>query len=198
MGYCDDGLSGGGEVISEDTIKNYFHLHKRIQKTKQRMIQEEIRFNSRNYYTCIQEVQDEVRTVAFRIDREVTDYVTSIQQAELYLEILYFKQDHFNRFMHSLNYQEREYLYQRYKNDLPTINDRLDEVISDEVQEIEDAIQLRYGDLIREITKTEIERVQHEKKLLPQQLRNFLELNEDSNRHNQEQSQQHFETFLQA
>lgn len=126
-------------VLDEDRIARYFRLDKDIQFIKRRIKEIEIEFMHRNFYTCIQQMDETVRTVAFKVDKEVIDHVTGIENAKRKIEILTFKRKHFKRYLSSLDYESNYYFTQRYKHNWEIINDKLDREIMEEIKEIETA-----------------------------------------------------------
>lgn len=127
-----------------EDISNYFFLEKRIARTYERIRYFEGKFITSNFYTCIQERDEDVTTVAFNIEREVVNYVTAVQQAERHIRIMEYKHRHFTRFMQELPFSEREYLLSRYKYNEEVLNERLDRLLTDEVAEIEEAVSYRF------------------------------------------------------
>lgn len=139
---------GGWWLLSnndEDLISTYFCIQERIDKGVERIEQYKVDFNTKNFYTCIQSRYDEMTTVAFNIEREVTNHVSSIEMAEHHIKTLRFKLKHFKRFWSGLSSSDKEYYVSRYKYMDETFNDRLDRLISEEAAEIEEAIRYRFG-----------------------------------------------------
>lgn len=127
-----------------DNLSQYFFLKKRIARTYERIRYFEEKFITSNFYTCIQERDEDVTTVAFNIEREVVNYVTAVQQAERHIRIMEYKHRHFTRFVQELPFSEREYLLSRYKYNEEVLNERLDRLLTDEVAEIEEAVRYRF------------------------------------------------------
>ncbi|MEK4948362.1 hypothetical protein [Carnobacterium sp. FSL W8-0810] len=127
-------------IENEDLVSTYFYLQTRIDRTKERIEEYEQDFNNKNFYTCIQERYEQMTTVAFRLEKEVTDHVAAIEMAEQHIETLQFKLKHFDRFWSEVSSSDKEYYLDRYKRHRETINDNLDNLIVDEIKEIEEAV----------------------------------------------------------
>lgn len=126
--------------VDEDLVSTYFYLQKRIDRAIQRIEEYETEFRCKNFYTCIQERYEEMTTVAFRLEKEVTDHVAAIEMAEQHIKTLRFKLKHFDRFWSEVSSSDKEYYLDRYKRHRETINDNLDNLIVDEIKEIEEAV----------------------------------------------------------
>lgn len=135
--------------IDEDLVSTYFFLQKRIDRAKKRIEEYEQEFNNKNFYTCIQERYDEMTIVAFKLEQEVTNHVAAIEVAEQHIKTLQFKLKHFNRFMGTLSSSDREYYISRYMREYEALNDRLDELIFEEISEIEEAATYYNGGLVQ-------------------------------------------------
>lgn len=133
----------------QEDIGQYFFIDDRIKKTRERMEDFKQRFETSNYYTCIQEINNDVRTVAFNIELEVTNYVSALQKAEQHIKALEFKKHHFNQFMQGLSYSDKRYLINRYKHENEAFNNRLDKLTIEEIKEIERAVEYRFGKSLR-------------------------------------------------
>lgn len=132
-------------ILDEDRIFRYFRLSEDI-KSIQRWIEKvELEFNHKNFYTCIQQKYEQIRTVAFKIDTEVIDHVSAIEKAKKRIEILLFKEKHFKRYRMRLDYESRYYFTQRYKHNWEIINDKLDREIMEEIKEIETATMFHFN-----------------------------------------------------
>lgn len=127
-------------IDNEDLVSTFFYIQQRIDRAKGRIEEYEQDFNNKNFYTCIQERYEEMTTVAFRLEKEVTDHVAAIEMAEQHIKTLRFKLKHFDRFWSGLSNLDKEYYTNRYKHDYEALNDRLDSLIFDEVKEIEEAV----------------------------------------------------------
>lgn len=127
------------KIDNEDLASTYFYIQKRIDRAKGRIEEYEKDFNNKSFYTCIQERHEEMTTVAFSLEKEVINHVAAIEMASLHIKTLQFKLKYFNRFWSELDSSDKEYYLNRYKRHKETINDRLDNLIFDEVKEIEEA-----------------------------------------------------------
>lgn len=125
--------------VDEDLVSTYFYLQKRIDRAIKRIEEYETEFKWKNFYTSVQMRYEEMTTVAFNLEKEVTNHVTAIEMANQHIKTMEFKLKHFNRFMNDLSSSDREYYTSRYKYDYEALNDRLDKLIFEEVSEIEEA-----------------------------------------------------------
>ena len=135
-------------VDNEDLVSTYFYLQKRIDRAKGRIEEYEQDFNNKNFYTCIQERYEVMTTVAFRLEKEVTDHVAAIEMAEQHIKTLQFKLKHFDRFWSEVSSLDKEYYLDRYKRHRETINDSLDNLIVDDIREIEEAASYQISGVI--------------------------------------------------
>ena len=135
--------------VDEDLVSTYFYLQKRIDRATRRIGEYEHEFNNKNFYTCTQMRYEEMTTVAFNLEKEVTNHVTAIETAEQHIKTLQFKLKHFDRFMNGLSSCDKEYYLSRYKYDYEALNDRLDKLIFEEVSEIEEAAAYHNGGLVK-------------------------------------------------
>lgn len=135
-------------VDNEDLVSTYFYIQHRIDRAKGRIEEYEQDFNNKNFYTCIQERYEVMTTVAFRLEKEVTDHVAAIEMAEQHIETLQFKLKHFDRFWSEVSSSDKEYYLDRYKRHRETINDNLDNLIVDEIREIEEAASYQISGVI--------------------------------------------------
>ncbi|WP_035053432.1 hypothetical protein [Carnobacterium pleistocenium] len=133
---------------NEDLVSTYFYIQQRIDRAKERIEEYEQDFNNKNFYTCIQERYEEMTTVAFRLEKEVTNHVAAIEVAEQHIKTLRFKLKHFERFWMELSSSDKEYYSNRYKRRKETFNDKLDNLIFDEVSEIEEAASYQISGVI--------------------------------------------------
>lgn len=135
-------------VDNEDLVSTYFYIQQRIDRAKGRIEEYEQDFNNKNFYTCIQERYEVMTTVAFRLEKEVTDHVAAIEMAEQHIKTLQFKLKHFDRFWSEVSSLDKEYYLDRYKRHRETINDNLDNLIVDEIREIEEAASYQISGVI--------------------------------------------------
>lgn len=134
--------------VDEDLVSTYFYIQQRIDRAKGRIEEYEQDFNNKNFYTCIQERYEVMTTVAFRLEKEVTDHVAAIEMAEQHIKTLQFKLKHFDRFWSEVSSSDKEYYLDRYKRHRETINDNLDNLIVDEIKEIEEAASYQISGVI--------------------------------------------------
>lgn len=135
--------------VDEDLVSTYFYLQKRIDRAIKRIEEYETEFKWKNFYTSVQMRYEEMTTVAFNLEKEVTNHVSAIEMAEQHIKTLQFKLKHFDRFMNGLSSSDREYYTSRYKYDYEALNDRLDKLIFEEVSEIEEAAAYHHGGLVK-------------------------------------------------
>ncbi|MDN5373113.1 MAG: hypothetical protein PWR19_2159 [Carnobacterium sp.] len=128
------------KIDNEDLVSTYFYIQQRIDRAKGRIEEYEQDFNNKNFYTCIKERYEEMTTVAFRLEKEVTDHVAAIEMAEQHIKTLRFKLKHFDRFWSEVSSSDKEYYLDRYKRHREISNDKLDNLIVDEIREIEEAV----------------------------------------------------------
>lgn len=125
--------------VIEETINSYFFTNERIGKTIERSKQRQFNFYNQTMITHSGFRDEEPATIAFNVENEVVNHVAAQEMAEQHIQLLEFKQHHIKRFFNTLDTSSKNYYYERYKHDLPVLNDRLDKLILEEVKEIEEA-----------------------------------------------------------
>jgi hypothetical protein len=125
--------------VTNDLISSYFFINKRIGKTVNRNQKRKHDFYNQTLVTRSGFIDEQPATISFNVENRVIEHVTAVQMAEQHIKILKFKQHYFKRFLDSLDTTSRNYYKDRYKYEIPTLNDRLDKLILEEITEIEEA-----------------------------------------------------------
>lgn len=125
--------------VVDDLIGSYFCINRRIGKTLERNRIRRKVFYNQTLVTHSGFRDEQPATISFNVENEVVNHVAALQIAEQHIKILEFKQRYFKRFLNGLDTNSKSYYEARYVYDLPTINERLDKLIYDEVSEIEEA-----------------------------------------------------------
>lgn len=153
--------------VDEDLVSTYFYLQIKIDRAKERIEQYEREFMCKNFYTGVQTRYEVMQTVAFKLEKEVVNHVAAIETAEQHIQTLQLKLKYFNRFWSGLNNSDKEYYTNRYKYSYEVMNDRLDNLIMDEVKEIEEAAVHCFRNSIPPAyyRKTELEKLEKPERL---------------------------------
>lgn len=128
-------------------VKKYFSLIRSNKKAKKRMKQMECLFYSRNMYTRQEPKEDGLWvTTGFRQDKEVVLYTDGIAEVERRIEKNNKKMKYLKNYLNTLPESEKEYVYKRYvqREGVP-VQEKIDNALLDEIQEIEEAINHMYG-----------------------------------------------------
>lgn len=134
------------QVEQAELIYKYFHLDRQIRRYQQRKDYIEWVFMQRTFCSNIQYDGHEIRTVAPRVEKIVTDKVDSLIALEKLTGFNRKRQKYFNDYLHSLTPEALKSLENKYqtRNYLEQPFDELDQATYEEIQEIELAVKYEF------------------------------------------------------
>lgn len=128
--------------------EKYFSMDQSIEQAKKRIQKARRFFYSRSMHTCQGTDEDGVMfTRGFRQDTEVVTFVDLIDRIEKGIKKKIRKQRYLYDYIRTLPQDEQNYIHRRYiEGECECINERIEDELLDEIQEIEEAVQYLFND----------------------------------------------------
>ncbi|EGO7832338.1 hypothetical protein FH947_001906 [Enterococcus faecalis] len=130
------------ESIDEFTISQYMALDSRIKHLRQKKIYKHWAFYQQSFCTTIAYTGYEVVAQAIRADRAIEKLDGTLRLIDHRIEILNMKNKFWKKFLSSLSSEERQYFQDKYIKGHIRLNGRLDNLATEEIDEINQAITM--------------------------------------------------------
>mgnify|MGYP001287855174 CR=1 FL=1 len=129
-----------------DEIKAYFQIDRRIKRLEGSIIELQEKFYAKTMTTRIESDGFNIYTIGERLDYIIVDYLDTIRCKEKAIETLKRRKRYLNDFLNSLPPVDKHYLINRYTSKkMPEKFEKLDYLLYEEIQEINDAINFMNG-----------------------------------------------------
>lgn len=134
-------------ITKNDLIQKYLFLAESIERAERRLHSVQRTFHAQSMHTRTETTKEgEIITVGFRQDTEVVRYLDCLADIEQNIDKNRKRKRYFDQFLHTLPPEAQIYIHRRYKRSCEeTPREKLEQVILDEINEIEEAISYQYG-----------------------------------------------------
>lgn len=135
--------------LEEFAISQYMMIGKRIEQLIQKKAYKHWAFYQQSFCTTIAYTGYEIISQSIKADKAIERLDETLRMIDHHIEILKMKQGFWNKFLSSLTAEERKYFHDKYIKGYVCLNERLDQLATEEIEEISQAIVMCY------CTKTE-------------------------------------------
>lgn len=140
------------QSIEGFVISRYMSINQRIKQLEQKKLYKRWAFYQQSFYTSIAYTGYEVIPQSIKADKAIENLDEQIQLIDHQIEVLKMKWGFWKKFLSSLSVADQQYLKNKYIKGHICINERLDRLATEEIEEINQAIELCYcaEDVIQE------------------------------------------------
>lgn len=128
------------ESMDEFIISRYMTIDRRIEQLKQKKAYIHWEFYQQSFCTNIAYTGYEIISQSIKADKAIEKLDERMRLIEHQIEILKLKQQFWNKFLSSLTAEEQKYFHNKYIKGYVCLNERLDQLATEEIEEINQAI----------------------------------------------------------